>query len=303
METIMNEITLSAYAKINLSLDVTGKRENGYHDVRMIMQSIALCDTLTIRKNPKGQGITIHSNLPELSNPQKNLAVQAAKLLCEEYHITDGLSIDLEKRIPVAAGMAGGSTDGAAALRAINTLFSLGLNLKQLMEYGVRLGADIPYCLLSGTALAEGIGEILTPLPAAPFCYILLVNPSIHVSTKYVYTHLDAQENLSHPDVDGMRTAIETGNYAGIISRLENILEAVTIPKAPVIAQIKEQMLAHGADGALMSGSGSTVFGLYRDKVICQETAKWFLSLAQAQQEHWKILTTCIQERKERISG
>lgn len=294
----MNNITLSAYAKINLALDVTGKRPNGYHDVRMIMQSINLYDTLTVTKLPYTSDIMLKTNLPELSSPENNLAVRAAALLKEEFHIRDGLRLELTKRIPVAAGMAGGSTDGAAALKAINELFSLGMDWEQLAEYGVRLGADIPYCLLSGTALSEGIGEILTPLPAAPNCHVLLVNPGIHVSTKYVYQHLDAINNLKHPDIDAMTNAIKQHDYHGILSGLENILETVTIQKAPIITEIKEKMLELGADGSLMSGSGPTVFGLFSNKETCKNAASWFSGYEQAIKEAWPVIQTWFHERE-----
>jgi 4-diphosphocytidyl-2-C-methyl-D-erythritol kinase len=288
----MDEITLSAYGKINLGLDVIGKRPNGYHDVSMIMQSVELCDTLTVKKRPGTSGIQLSSSLEELSNPEENLAVRATSLLMEEFHISDGLSIELTKRIPVAAGMAGGSTDAAAAFKAVNELFELGMDGNELARYGVRLGADIPYCLLSGTALSEGIGEILTPLPPAPDCFVLLVNPGIHVSTKYVYEHLDAVTNPKHPDIDGIRQAIEQNDYQTMVSLLENILETVTIPKAPVISKIKEQMLAYGADGSLMSGSGPTVFGLFSDETSCLNAAEHFLADEQAKKENWSVIRT-----------
>ncbi len=290
----MNEITLSAYGKINLGLDVTGKRENGYHDVDMIMQSVGLSDTLTVTKLPAASGITLETNSPFLKRPEKNLALRAAALLKEEFGIKDGLSLKLTKRIPVAAGMAGGSTDAAAALKAVNELFSLGMDWKALAEYGVRLGADIPYCLLSGTARSAGIGEILTPLPPAPDCHVLLVNPGLHISTKYVYEHLDAAANPKHPDIDGIEASIKRSDYSGIAAKLGNILEAVTIKKAPVIAQIKEHMRSLGADNALMSGSGPTVFGLFSSKKACEQAKAWFLK----QGKPWSIITTHFQDRK-----
>lgn len=273
----MNEITLPAYGKINLALDITGKRPNGYHDVRMIMQSVELHDTITIKKC-SGTGITLSTNRKELENPEENLAVRAAALLKEEFHIMDGLSIELIKQIPVAAGMAGGSTDAAAVLHAINELFSLDMDWKKLASYGVRLGADIPYCLLGGTALSEGIGEILTPLTPAPDCFVLLVNPDIPISTKYVYEHFDAIPSPKHPDIDSMIDAIQKNNYKKMAAGLENILESVTIPKAPSIANIKEKMMELGADGALMSGSGPTVFGLFSKEEDCRNAGSWFSS-------------------------
>ena len=273
----MNEITLSAYGKINLALDIIGKRPNGYHDVRMVIQSVGLHDTLRIKKC-SGTGITLSTEQKELKNPQENLAVRAAALLKEEFHIKDGLFIELKKEIPIAAGMAGGSTDAAAALYAVNELFSLGMNQKELASYGVRLGADIPYCLLGGTALSEGIGEILTALPPAPNCFVLLVTPRIPISTKYVYEHFDALIAPKHPDIDGMIQAIEQNNYIKMTQKLENILELVTISKTPIIAKIKEQMMTMGADNALMSGSGPTVFGLFSKETACKNASALFSS-------------------------
>lgn len=294
---IMKEITIPAYGKINLALDVIGKRPNGYHDVRMVMQSVGLYDTLTIKKC-SGTEITLSTAQKELANPQENLAVRAAALLKEEFHIKDGLSIELIKRIPIAAGMAGGSTDAAAALYAVNELFSLGMDWKELAAYGVRLGADIPYCLLGGTALSEGIGEILTPLEDAPDCFILLVNPGIPISTKYVYEHLDAAISPKHPDIDGMIHAIQTHNYIEMTKKLENILETVTIPNVPIIAEIKEKMIELGADNALMSGSGPTVFGLFSKEDACKNAAVWFSS----RQNIFCYTTSFINRTKTRIS-
>ena len=286
----METITLSAYGKINLGLDVTGRRPDGYHDVRMVMQSVGIYDTLTIKKRPDTSEIRLLSNLTEISAPEDNLAVKAAALLKKEFSISEGMEITLTKRIPVAAGMAGGSTDAAAALKAVNSLFSLNLTGKQLAAYGVSLGADIPYCLLSGTALSEGIGEILTPLSPAPRCHVLLVNPNIHISTKEVYEHLDGAESLSHPDIDGMVLAIRENDYAAMAAKLENILETVTIPKAPVIADIKKQMRTLGADGALMSGSGATVFGLFSQQERCHKAAAYF----RAEHKDWYVTSTAF---------
>lgn len=258
-------LQLKAYAKINLGLDVVRKREDGYHEVRMIMQTVKLFDKLTFRLLNEDT-IRIKTNLGFLPIDENNLVYKAVRLLKETYHVKKGMEIDLFKCIPVAAGMAGGSTDCAAALVGASRLFGLHLDRQKLMELGIKLGADVPYCILRGTALSEGIGEILTPLPAIPDCYILIAKPSISVSTKYVYEHLDANGLTKHPDIDGMITSIKEGNLKGITARMENVLESVTIPKYPVIEEIKLCMKENGAENSLMSGSGPTVFSIFKTK-------------------------------------
>lgn len=254
-------LTRKAYAKINLGLDVVRRLENGYHEVRMIMQTVGIYDILTFRAAKSGIRITTDSG--ELPVGEDNLIYKAARLLMENCNVQEGVEIHLEKHIPIAAGMAGGSSDAAATLLGLNDLFSLGMKEERLRELGVRIGADVPYCVMGGTALAEGIGEVLTPLPPAPSCVLLVAKPDIQVSTKYVYEHLDAAGVWQHPDIDGMRRAIEDGDLEGMIARLGNVLETVTAKRYPVIARIKEEMLAGGALGSLMSGSGPTVFGIY----------------------------------------
>ena len=261
MNCDVNTLTRKAYAKINLGLDVVGRLENGYHQVRMIMQTVGLYDVLIFRAVKSGIRITADSG--ELSTGEDNLIYKAARLLMETYGVEAGVEIHLEKHIPIAAGMAGGSTDAAATLLGLNDLFGLQLSPKQLRQMGVYIGADVPYCIMGGTALAEGIGELLTPLPPAPQGTLLIAKPDIQVSTKYVYEHLDARETWQHPDIDGMRSSIESADLAGITERLGNVLETVTIEAYPVIAQIKREMLSCGAMGSLMSGSGPTVFGIY----------------------------------------
>ena len=256
---------LKAMAKVNLGLDVIRKREDGYHDLRMIMQSIYLYDQLKIEKSEK-PGISLSTNRSFLPVDQNNLIVKSARLLMDEFHIEEGVDIRLEKNIPVAAGMAGGSTDAAATLVGLNQLFHLKLSEQELMERGVKIGADVPYCIMRGTALAEGIGEKLTRLPSMPPCYILIAKPGISVSTKYVYTNLHLEQLQHHPDIDGIIGAIEEKSLKGITERLENVLESVTISAYPVIQEIKNQMVSCGALGALMSGSGPTVFGIFEDK-------------------------------------
>ena len=184
----------------------------------------------------------------------------------------EGLSIDLYKYIPVAAGMAGGSSDAAAVIFAMNKLFRLGLTLDKMMDRGVKIGADVPYCLMRGTALAEGIGERLTRLPACPPCFVLVAKPPVNVSTKFVYGNLKADELMYHPDVDGFIEAMAAGDFYGMADLMGNVLETVTVPAYPVIDQLKQFMLEHGAIGAMMSGSGPTVFGLYTDLTAAKQT-------------------------------
>lgn len=270
---MQDTIQLKAYAKINLGLDVIGVRQDGYHEVRMIMQTVKLFDKLSFRLLEEDI-IRIKTNLGFLPTDENNLVYKAIRLLKETYGVSEGIEVDLFKCIPVAAGMAGGSSDCAAALIGASRLFKLNLDKKKLMEYGVKLGADVPYCIMRGTALSEGIGEILTPLPSIPDCYILIAKPSISVSTKFVYEHFDAQENVVHPDIDGMVEAIHHKDLDGIIKRFGNVLETVTIPEYPVIDEIKQLMMEKGAMNAMMSGSGPTVFGFFKDKNIADTAAE-----------------------------
>lgn len=256
---------LRAYAKINLGLDVIRRREDGYHEVRMIMQNIQMYDQLEMEKT-KELGIHLTTNVGYLPVNENNLVYKAAKLLMDRFDVQEGVRIELNKFIPVAAGMAGGSSDAAAALVGVNRLFHLGLSRKELMELGVQIGADVPYCVMRGTALAEGIGEELTPLPPMPECYILIGKPGISVSTKFVYTNLKLDEHTMHPDISGMIAALKQGDLYGITDRLGNVLESVTIPAYPIIDEIKAFMKAQGAVNALMSGSGPTVFGIFDEK-------------------------------------
>ena len=294
----MNQLELKALAKINLGLDVLGKRENGYHDVRMIMQSIYLYDTIRIEKTGADEGISLCSNLSYLPSDGNNIAYKAAQLLKEEFGIREGLSIRLDKRIPVAAGMAGGSTDAAAALTAVNRMFDLGLTEEQLKERAVKIGADVPYCLQGGTALSEGIGEILTALPPAPACHVVVAKPPIRVSTKWVYQNLHLEQVTEHPDIDGMTESIRQGDYAGVVRRLSNVLESVTVPRYPVIAQIRDFLRENGADGALMSGSGPTVFALFDDRQRARQALDALQKTGLAAQTFLTALTerTCVEQ-------
>lgn len=264
---------LRALAKINLGLDVLRKREDGYHELRMIMQTINMYDQLDIEIS-KTPGIKITTNLPFIPVNESNLVYKAAKLLMDEFQVEQGITVDLQKFIPVAAGMAGGSSDAAAAMIGVNRLFGLGLSVRELMERGVKIGADVPYCLLRGTALAEGIGDKLRALPACPDCYVLIGKPAISVSTKFVYENLHANELEYHPEIDKMLDAIQWHNLNKIADCMGNVLETVTIPHYPVIQEIKDHMKEHGALNAMMSGSGPTVFGLFDDKATAENACE-----------------------------
>lgn len=260
-----NSIRLKARAKINLGLDVLGKRQDGYHEVRMVMQTVGIYDRLIMTRIPEDE-IRIRSNLAFLPLNENNLIYKAAKLMKEEYSYEGGVEIDLNKFIPVAAGMAGGSTDAASTLFGINKLWELGMSQRKMMELGLRLGADVPYCVMRGTALAEGIGEKLTRLKPMPHCWLLVAKPPVNVSTKLVYENLDMSQVVEHPDIDGIIRAIEAQDVHGIAAKLGNVLEQVTIPLYPVIDTIKKDMLEHGALNSMMSGSGPTVFGIFPDE-------------------------------------
>lgn len=265
-----DSLKLRALAKINLGLDVLGRRENGYHDVRMVMQTIYLYDNVTLTKTEE-PGIQLQTNLFYLPVDEKNIAYKAAKLLMDEFQIKEGVHITLDKHIPVAAGMAGGSSNAAAVLVGMNRLFKLGLSEQDLMERGVSLGADVPYCVMRGTVLAEGIGELLTPLAPLPKCYILVAKPAISVSTKTVYEKLDAHEIEEHPDIDGVIAGLDEGNLMQVAKSMGNVLERVTIEDYPIIQEIKDAMREAGALNAMMSGSGPTVFGIFEDKMKAKQ--------------------------------
>lgn len=267
----LDEIILKARAKINLTLDVTGKREDNYHILEMIMQTISLYDKVYVKKIDKPV-LRLKSNLDWLPADERNLAYMAAKLLKEEFQIKQGIFIELDKRIPVAAGLAGGSTDCAAVLIAVNRLFRLCLSKEELVKYGLRLGADVPYCIMRGTVLAQGIGEVLTPLSQqCPFCYVVLVKLPISVSTAFVYKNLSLQSIQSRPNTAKMIQSIENGDLEGVCNYLCNVLETVTISHYPEINKVKKRLLQLGAKGSLMSGSGPTVFGLFKEKETAQK--------------------------------
>lgn len=272
------ETTVQARAKINLTLDVTGQREDGYHTVRMVMQSVALHDEVRVvitHGEKKPRGIVLTCNLPYLPVDERNLAYRAAELFYRETGaLLETCEIHIEKRIPVAAGLAGGSTDAAAVLRALSALHTTGLTDDELCAMGLRLGADVPYCLRGGTMLAEGIGEELTPLPPMPHCWVVLCKPPFGVSTKEVYHEIDAVEISQRPDAAGMIRALENADYAGVCKRLSNVMETVAAAKRRQIGEIKSFLAENGADGTLMSGSGPTVFGLFADENRAKTAAK-----------------------------
>lgn len=261
----MDEISLKALAKINLGLDVLGKREDGYHEVRMIMQTIHLYDRVEIKKT-KSPHIHVETNLFYLPSDENNLVYKAAKLMKTEFKIKEGVRITLQKFIPVAAGMAGGSSDAAAVLVGMNRMFNLGLKQSRLMELGLKLGADVPFCVMRGTALAEGIGEKLTALPPMPKCPILIAKPAISVSTKHVYEQLRLTEMTEHPRIDLLIENLKKKNLKGIAENMGNILETVTEKEFPVIREIKRLMKENGALGTMMTGSGPAVFGIYHNE-------------------------------------
>ena len=285
----MKQLTHKAYGKINLGLDALAKRPDGYHELAMIMQTVDICDELTFTATEEpGIVLTVEMVSDDsrqqrrlaarqpimVPADQRNLVWRAANLLMEEFQIRQGVKIHLRKRIPVAAGMAGGSSDCAATLKGINRLFGLGLSLTELQERGVKLGADVPYCLLGGTALAEGIGEKLTVLPDMPDCPMVVAKPGIGISTPFVFKHLRVSELESHPDIAGMRRAIEEGSLKGVIDRLGNVLETAAIPHFPIVGELKQAMAELGADGVLMSGSGPTVFGIFPSVDAARKAAK-----------------------------
>lgn len=271
----MNSIILKGRAKINLTLDVVGKRDNGYHDLEMIMQTINLYDTIYIRKT-KVPGVRLKSNYSWLPTNEKNIAYRAAELFFEESGINGGVSIEITKRIPVAAGLAGGSTDAATTLVGMNRLYETHYSKEKLMEMGLKLGADVPFCIARGTMLAEGIGEKLTPLVPMPSTYVVLVKPSFGASTAAVYKNLDINNIKIHPDTQCVINALSEGNVKMIAENMANVLEEVTISMYPEIEDIKQAFMKYGAMGTMMSGSGSTVFGLFATKEAAQRASRYF---------------------------
>lgn len=279
----MDGIRLKARAKINLGLDVLGVRDNGYHEVRMIMQTVGLYDRIIMNKIREPE-IQIQANLSYIPLNENNLMYKAAKLLMEEFHITGGVAMDLNKFIPVAAGMAGGSSDAATVLFGMNRMYDLGLSMEELMQRGVTIGADVPYCLMRGTALAEGIGEKLTRLAPMPHCAIVVAKPAVSVSTKMVYERLDLNGVDVHPDIDGIIAGIQQKNLDMVAQKMGNVLEDVTIPMHPVIDKIKTDMMKHGAVNAMMSGSGPTVFGMFYEMKDAKKCLEYLRTAKDAKQ-------------------
>ena len=311
----MIELKVKAFAKINLSLDVTGVRPNGYHDVSMIMQTVGLCDELILRKNfseenasaPEEFKIEIEAlpgdpdgdnyiDISRLSFGEDNLIYKAAKLFfaeCEKKgkvlnkpnENCSGVGILIQKNIPLSAGLAGGSTDAAATLRGLNTLFEAGFSQKELCSIAEKIGADVPFCVMGGTMLSEGIGEILTTLPPAPDCYVLIAKPDNGLSTKYVYDNLK-MDSLKHPDTEAVVDAIVRNDLKDLCENMGNVLETVAIPELPMIAAMKTTMRSMGAVGSLMSGSGSAVFGLFADEAKAKKAEKNFRLTAFAKETY-----------------
>ena len=269
----MDKLQLKAYGKINLGLDVIRKRPDGYHDLDMIMQMVDVYDDVIIEKKA-GEEIVVKADAAVLSNGKDNLAYMAAKMLFDEFGIKSGVEITIHKRIPIAGGMAGGSSDCATTLIGINEMFNLGLSKQQLMERGVKLGADVPYCVLGGTAIARGIGEVLTPLPTPPQCHVIIAKPPISVSTAYVYGHIRPDEITKRPDIEQMTLAIKEQDLNKLSDLLYNVMEEVTVSEYPIIEKLKSIMLENGALNSIMSGSGPTVFGLFDDREKAQAAMK-----------------------------
>ena len=292
----MDTIMLKARGKINLTLDVVGKRDNGYHDLRMIMQTINLHDTITITKT-KTEGIRINNNLAWLPKDDKNITYKAAAKFLQESNIKSGIYIDIFKRIPVAAGLAGGSSDAAAVLVGLNKLFDTRYSKRKLMKMGVEIGADVPFCILRGTALAEGIGEVLTPLPSLPSMHILLAKPNISVSTASVYKALNLSEIEKHPETDHYVEAIKRQDISYMTTHMGNVLEDVTIKIHPQIEDIKRDMMHMGALGSMMSGSGPTVFGIFPSKYEATLAAEYFKNKCGLREVH--VTSTFCKAKRE----
>lgn len=268
----MDYINVKARAKINLTLDVTGVRNDGYHDLKMIMQTVELYDKVFIKAIEK-PNIKLKSNLEWLPVDDRNLAYKAAEVLKDRYRIQKGIFIELSKSIPVAAGLAGGSADCAAVLYGMNVLFNLGIGKDELMDIALELGSDVPYCLMRGTALAEGRGEILTKLPPCPAAWVVLAKPPVGMSTAAVYKAIDAFDSYDHPNTEAMIKAIEDDSISDVAKNLSNVLENASIPMCRMIAELKDTLNECGALGSLMSGSGPTVYGLFNDKQTAENAA------------------------------
>lgn len=272
----MRKIRVKAYGKINLGLDVLGRRENGYHDIHMVMQTVKLYDRISLEALEEEE-IRIKTSREDLPTDEKNLVYKAIRLMKEEYSIKSGVLAEITKSIPVAAGMGGGSADAAATLRGMSYLFNLELSEERLMDLGLRLGADVPFCVMKGTAEAKGIGEELRRLPAPPKCFVLLAKPAISVSTKEVYEAFDSLAEIRHPDMRRLIESLGTEEIEPFCVSFGNVLEEVTAKKYPIIEEIKESMMENGAIAALMTGSGPTVFGIFKEKNKARKARKILL--------------------------
>lgn len=271
-------ITVKANAKINLALDVMGKRDDGYHEVKLVMQSVGLADTIWME--PKPVGIELEVDSPDLPADDTNLAYKAARLFMDAHGMQNGVSIAVKKQIPMGAGLAGGSADAAAVLLGMDELFGTHMTQDDFMRLGAQLGSDVPFCLVGGTMLAEGRGERLTELPELPACWIVLAKPKVSVSTAWAYKTFDAEKQVEHPDISGMRQALEEGNLTSVLSHVGNVLEPVVVREYPVIGDYINQMDKHGALVSRMTGSGSTVFGVFNSQVEAESAAAALRGLA-----------------------
>lgn len=268
------KIKLKGYGKINLAIDVIGKLANGYHEVRMIMQSVDLYDEISIEKIDKE--IYINTNLEYLPTGSGNICYKAAELMIEKYNLDCGFKINIQKNIPVAAGLAGGSTDGASVMVAINILCNLGLTDEEIMEIAVEIGADVPYCVKCEPMLAEGLGEKLTPIKGLDNQWVLITKPNIGVSTKDVYGNFKFEDVEKRPDIDCIVKGLENGDFVDIVESMENVLESVTFKLHPIVKEIKVKMQEYGAQKSLMSGSGPSVFGIFRSYDKAKKAYKKF---------------------------
>lgn len=267
----MDHYELKARAKINLTLDVLSKRPDGYHEVEMIMQTIDLADSLLFQE--AREGVLVTTDHPLLAAGESNIAYRAARLMMERSGVSKGIKIHIAKRIPVAAGMAGGSTDAAAVLLGLNKMWGLGLSLEKLAELGAQIGSDVPFCVIGGTALAKGRGEILTSLPEAPEMWLVLVKPDLEVSTAEVYKNFNPAKVGRRPDTQAAMKAIYDGDTQNLLNNLANVLESVTLSIYPEVERVKKAMTAEGISSVLMSGSGPTVFGVAASRAVAEQKA------------------------------
>ncbi len=268
----MCKFECKAYAKINITLDILGKRDDGYHELEMIMQNVSLHDNITAEKT-NGE-ISVSSNSGIIPNGEKNIAYKAAEYMIKKYGIKGGVKIYIEKNIPVGAGLAGGSTDAAAAIKAVKSLYNLKLTEEEMEECAAQIGSDVPFCINGKTSLATGRGTELKAISPMPKMYIVLAKPSFGVSTAFVYKNYKAENVEKRPDTKAVIKAIEKGSTKEIAEGLCNVLESVTAKKYDDIEKIKESLKEFGAENAIMSGSGPTVFGIFEDKNTADKAAE-----------------------------